>query len=104
MKGIQKITLLIFYFLISGCGLIFDIANLASGRPSQPEPREKTVSESNLERMTKQMDRDMAEMREEGDRRDRQFDRECAEQRQRAQEHQEAILESLKRGDKIKFP
>jgi hypothetical protein len=54
--------------------------------------------------MTKQMDRDMAEMREEGDRRDRQFDRECAEQRQRAQEHQEAILESLKRGDKIKFP
>ena len=104
MKGIQKITLLIFYFLISGCGLIFDIANLVSGRPSQPEPREKTVSESNLERMTKEMDRDMAEMREEGDRRDQQLERERAEQRQRAKEHQEAVLESLKRGDAIKFP
>lgn len=95
------------YILITGCGLIIDIACLATGRPCPTytyEQREKTDSERNVERMQKEMDRDMAEMREEGDRRQQEIERGWAEQRQRDQAHQEAILESLKRGEKVNFP
>lgn len=105
MKIILNSVLLIVYLLISGCGLIIDIVSLASGKPSPTyKEREKTDGERELERMQKDMDHDIAKMREESDRRQDEEKRRINEENQRNIEKQQALIESLKRGNKPNTP
>lgn len=57
MKLIQNSAFLILFMLTSGCGLIFDIANIASGRPPLEKPdSEKTDFERSMDKTRKEQD------------------------------------------------
>ena len=66
MKILRNSAFLILFLLISGCGLIIDIACLVSGRPGTAKPdSEKTDSERSLDDMYKKHDQGVKETREE---------------------------------------
>lgn len=94
MKFIQNSAFLILFLLISGCGLILDIASLASGRPGTQKPdSEKTDSERAMDKMHREHNQGVNEMKEE----QRRF---AEEQHRRSNES----FENLKRSMATKNP
>ena len=55
MKIAKNFALLTLYLLVSGCGLILDIACLASGTPRSVSEEDKSESQRNMEKMHKDM-------------------------------------------------
>ena len=57
MKFVQNSAFLILFLLISGCGLIIDIACLATGRPGTQKPdSEKTDFERSMDKTRNEQD------------------------------------------------
>ena len=104
MKIAQNFALVMLYLLISGCGLILDIACIASGTPRTVSEEDKSDAERNLEKMRTDMQRQQDEMHEWSRSENEKMQRQIDEDNRRRKEQNDAMMESLKRGDKIKFP
>ena len=91
MKIAQNFALVTLYLLISGCGLILDIACIASGTPRTISEEDKSDARHDLEKVKREMDQRQEEQR-----------RSMAEQQRQSAEQTRALMESLKRGDHIK--
>ncbi len=104
MKITKNIGLLTLYLLISGCGLILDIACMASGTHRTVHEEDMSESQRNMEKMHKDLQRQQDEMHEWSRSENEKMQRQIDDDKRRREEQNNAIMESLKRGDKVKFP
>lgn len=104
MKITKNLGLLTLYLLISGCGLILDIACIASGTHRTVREEDKSEAERNLEKMHTDMQRQQDEMQERSRREDEEMHRQRDEENRRFNEHAREVMESIKRGDLVKKP
>ena len=104
MKIAQNFALVTLYLLISGCGLILDIACIATGTPRTVSEEDKSDAERNLEKMRTDMQRQQDEMQERSKRETEEMRRQRDEENRRFNEHAREVMESIKRGDIVKKP
>ena len=104
MKIAQNFVLLTLYLLISGCGLILDIACLASGTHRTVSEEDKSDAQRDMEKMHKDMQRHQDEMQERSRRENEEMKRQRDEDNRRFNEHARDVMESIKRGDLVKIP
>ena len=91
MKITKNIGLLTLYLLISGCGLILDIACMASGTHRTVHEEDMSDAQHDLEKAKREINQMQEEQR-----------RSMAEQQRQSAEQTRALMESLERGDYIK--
>lgn len=97
MKIAKNFALLTLYLLVSGCGLILDIACLASGTPRSVSEEDKSESQRNMEKMHKDLQRQQDEMQEWSRSENEKMQRQIDEDKRRREEQNNAIMDSLKR-------
>ena len=90
-------ALLTLYLFVSGCGLILDIACLASGTPRSVSEEDKSESQRNMEKMHKDLQRQQDEMQEWSRSENEKMQRQIDEDKRRREEQNNAIMDSLKR-------
>ena len=91
MKIAQNFALVTLYLLISGCGLILDIACIASGTHRTVREEDQSDAQHDLEKAKREINQMQEEQR-----------RSMAEQQRQSAEQTRALMESLERGDYIK--
>ena len=94
MKFIQNSAFLILFLLISGCGLIFDIANIASGKPPPEKPDyEKTDFERSVDKTRKEQENWMRDQQ-------RKFEEDIQRSRRESDERMRRWAEEAKQKQK----